>query len=82
MAGLPPIHDQPAMPEAHPRDPQRQAELERDLDGVFEELGVQRGQALGEALKPQLDVPMPRVQVVAPDPLRSEKKETESAKRP
>ena len=53
-AGPPPM---PVMPP--PRPPEEQAALEKELDEMHELLGVKRGHALQEAMKPNLEVPMP-----------------------
>mmetsp|Transcript_49385 Transcript_49385/g.114152 ORF Transcript_49385/g.114152 Transcript_49385/m.114152 type:complete len:209 (-) Transcript_49385:129-755(-) len=42
-----------------------QAEIDRMMDDIHEQLGVRRGHALEEALKPKLECPMPVVAAVA-----------------
>ena len=42
------------------RSAEEQAALEAELDALHEQLGVRRGHALEEAMKPKLEVPMPQ----------------------
>ena len=67
LGALPPIDAAPVQPErvatAPVRSPAEQAELEKELDELHEALGVKRGQALQEAMKPELTVPMPPMQL-------------------
>ena len=55
-----PLPNQPLpAAQAKQRTPAEQAELDAELDALHAELGVQRGNALAEAMKPKLEVPMP-----------------------
>ena len=58
---LPPIGAMPirTVPLPQSRSVDKQAEIEKDMDALFAQLGVKRGQALEEALKPVLKVPVP-----------------------
>mmetsp|Transcript_11667 Transcript_11667/g.30405 ORF Transcript_11667/g.30405 Transcript_11667/m.30405 type:complete len:90 (+) Transcript_11667:99-368(+) len=62
-AALPPIDAPPQHSNttqlARIRPESERKQLEAELDEAFEELGVGRGRALQEALKPSIDVPLP-----------------------
>ena len=68
---LPPI-DAVTLPAAPLRtlSQDEQAALDSEMDALHQQLGVKRGHALEEAMKPKLDVPMPPVEfaVAAPQP--------------
>lgn len=68
LGKLPPIDvsmdQQPTRPQ---RTAEAQAALDDELDTIHKELGVQRGAALKEALKPKLECPMPAIQPATPD---------------
>mmetsp|Transcript_26409 Transcript_26409/g.41284 ORF Transcript_26409/g.41284 Transcript_26409/m.41284 type:complete len:165 (+) Transcript_26409:984-1478(+) len=55
---LPPLSPSAPQP-LRPSPPRIDEDLEAELDDLFQELGVERGQALAEALRPRLECPMP-----------------------
>lgn len=64
---LPPIDAAPA-PAPRARPPAEAAALDAELDALHADLGVKRGAALQEALKPKLEVPMPEAVPAVPQP--------------
>ena len=69
LGRLPPINVSMDVkpPEAGPsRSAEAQHILDSDLDALHKELGVKRGSALKEALKPKLECPMPQVELATP----------------
>ena len=61
LGSLPPI-DAVTLADAPLRPAHEQAALQADLDALASELGLKRGEGLGAYLKPDLSVPMPKVQ--------------------
>ena len=59
LGPLPPIDATPANPPLRERPMAERVDLEREMEELHEALGVKRGAALAEAMKPQLTVPMP-----------------------
>ena len=51
-----------------PRSAAEQAEIEAEMDAMFSELGVDRGESLMSALKPSLIVPMPEPTLAVQQP--------------
>lgn len=67
---LPPIDSTPTPPPAAcQRDPADAAALDAELEELHAALGVKRGHALQEALKPQLIVPTPPLQPATRQPI-------------
>ena len=68
LGPLPPIDgpSDPAPTQPAARSAAEQAELENELDAAHEALGVKRGQALKEAMKPEFVVPTPPLRVAVP----------------
>ena len=75
LGPLPPIDAAPQPAAAPPkRSAEEQAAIEASLDEVHELLGVKRGEALKEAMKPELVVPsMPTPSFTAPTVLSDER---------
>ena len=48
------------------RSAEQQADLDFELDALHQSLGVKRGDALKEALKPKLECPMPPIELATP----------------
>ena len=63
MSFLPPI-DAVTLPVGSPIP----VALDQELDEIHEQLGVVRGKALAESLKPKLEVPMPQVKLAVAEP--------------
>mmetsp|Transcript_9633 Transcript_9633/g.13744 ORF Transcript_9633/g.13744 Transcript_9633/m.13744 type:complete len:190 (+) Transcript_9633:3-572(+) len=57
MSSLPPIDTEPPALQPRLRDEAEQHAIEAELDAVHEQLGVRRGHALQEAMRPELRVP-------------------------
>ena len=74
LGPLPPIGASHEAPPVMPtRSAEEQAALEVELDAMHELLGVKRGKALKEAMKPQLVVPsMPTPDFAVPTELSDE----------
>jgi len=70
LGPLPPIDavQPPVPPPPQARSAEEQAAIEAEIDELHEALGVKRGHALSEAMKPPLTVPMPPVQMAVPEP--------------
>lgn len=67
LGSLPPI-DAVTLPSAPLKSRADQAALDSELDALHEQLGVKRGFALAEAMKPKFEVPMPPVQWAVEEP--------------
>ena len=69
LGPLPPISvSMDVKPEAAApsRSAEQQADLDFELDALHRSLGVKRGDALKEALKPKLECPMPPIELATP----------------
>lgn len=54
------------------RSKQEEEELEEEIDGLFADLGVKRGEGLMSALTPQLDAPLPTMEPAAGEDMITE----------
>ena len=59
MSSLPPIDAAAPQPPPAARTAEEAAALDAELQQLHDQLGVKRGAALSEALKPELSTPMP-----------------------
>ena len=69
LGPLPPITvsmDEKPEAAAPSRSAEQQADLDFELDALHRSLGVKRGDALKEALKPKLECPMPPIELATP----------------
>ncbi len=64
---LPPIGEPPAHAPRQ-RTQEEQAALEKELQELHDSLGVKRGEALKEALRPEFVVPSPPLQMASHPP--------------